>query len=133
MCDSENNTVESFILPPEQPLYGPTFDDKKEPFKPIGGDSLVSFVKNRIHKLTDDEIKNRTEQGLYTTLTCDDVAYPAYINDCAECDYVYIPRNSYFRSALAYAMAKVYGMTEKPNKYDVLIDGYEGFILKEDL
>lgn len=133
MCDSENNTVETFMLPPEHDaLYGTAYGDKKEPFKPAGGDDLVCFVKDHIHKLTTDEMKNRESKAEYTILRPRDV-YPVYIKDVPERGYCYIPYNDFFRHALAYAMAKVYGVVEKCNSYDLFMEGYEGFVLCDDL
>ena len=131
---SDNNTVETFMLPPEHDtLDGTALGNKEEPFKPGGGDDVLDFVMRRIRELTKDEIKEREKQDKPIILTHYDV-YSAYIADGFSHDYAYIPCNDYFRHAMAYAMAKAYGVVEEKDPFCVLfMNGYKGFILCDDL
>lgn len=104
----------------------------REPYKPACGDDVLDFVKRRVRELTKEEIKEREKQHKSITLTHKDI-YKAYIADGLTHDYAYIPSNDCLRSAMAYAMAKAYGVVEERNVMcDLFMDGYKGFTLCEE-
>ena len=106
---------------------------KMEPFEPAGGSDVLDFVKRRIRELTKEEIKEREERHKSIVLTHKDV-YADYIADGFTHNYVFIPPNDYFRSAMAYAMAKAYGVVEERDVMcDLFMNGYKGFTLCDDL
>lgn len=105
---------------------------KAEPFCPPGGDDVLDFVTRRVGELTKEEIEEREKKGISIVLTHKDV-YAAYIADGFSHDYVYIPCNDCFREAMAYAMAKVYGVVEEQDPFcGLFMNGYKGFTLCEE-
>ena len=110
----------------------PKTEDKQEPYKPAGGDDVLDFVKRRVRELSKEEIAEREKQHKSIVLNHKDI-YTSYIADGFSHNYAYIPPNDYFRSAMAYAMAKAYGVVEERNAVcDLFMDGYKGFTLCEE-
>ena len=106
---------------------------KSEPFEPAGGRDVLDFVRRRVRELTKEEIKDREKRHESIVLKHKDV-YADYIADGFSHGYVYIPCNDYFRHAMAYAMAKVYGVVEERDVMcDLFMNGYKGFALCDDL
>lgn len=130
---NDQKLLDRLVTEYNEDINGEMLDEKNESFKPFGGDDVLDFVRRRVRELTKEELKYREEQHESIVLRHKDV-YADYIADGLSHGYVYIPCNDYFRHAMAYAMAKVYGVAEERDVMcDLFMNGYKGFTLCDDL